>query len=227
MTSEGVATAADSAQETSAVANSSLFTFHSSLKDSSPFTLHSSLPTFLYPAYPDVHKNMECLCEAARLLEQEVGTGRFEVVFTTSPELNKYSRWLHKRWGDVKSLRFCGFLDRKSLEAEYAQADCLVFPSKVETWGLPISEFAVTGKPMLLADLPYAHETASGSSLTAYFDPEKPMTLKNKMFKLLDNNLSDFLPLPASTPAEPLAPDWPSLIRLLLPSCADSTTSPS
>jgi len=171
---------------------------------------------FLYPAYPDVHKNLECLCEAARLLELEVGEGRFEVLLTTDRDANKYTRWIHRRWGSVKSVRFCGFMSRELLFEHYAQADCLVFSSKVETWGLPISEFTETGKPMLLADLPYAHETAAGSNASAFFDPDNPQALKELMHRVVEGDLTAFAPQPRCDCAPPVAPDWPSLIRMLL-----------
>ena len=180
------------------------------------FTLHSSLKSFLYPAFPDVHKNLECLCEAARLLEQEVGTGRFEVVLTTNKDSNKYSKWISKRWGDVQSLRFSGFLDKKELEKEYAKARCLVFPSKVETWGLPISEFASTGKPMLLADLPYAHETAAGSQCVAFFNPEDAAELKDKMLQVLEDDYRDFHPVAEQEYEKPYTDNWQQTIETLI-----------
>ena len=169
--------------------------------------------SFLYPAYPDVHKNFECLCEAARLLEEEVGEGRFEVLLTTSPDFNRYSRWLHRRWGHVKSIRFCGFLPKAELEALYASASCLVFPSQVETWGLPISEFAKTGRPMLLADRPYAHETAGGSARTAFFDPDEPQQLKQLMLLLLLGDHSGLHAIAPSMPQPPIAHSWNEVIN--------------
>ena len=168
---------------------------------------------FLYPAYPDVHKNFECLCEAARLLEEEVGEGRFEVLLTTSPDFNRYSRWLHRRWGHVKSIRFCGFLPKAELEALYASASCLVFPSQVETWGLPISEFAKTGRPMLLADRPYAHETAGGSARTAFFDPDEPQQLKQLMLQLLLGDHSNLHDIKPTMPQPPIAHSWNEVIN--------------
>ncbi len=169
---------------------------------------------FLYPAYPDVHKNFECLREAARLLEQEVGTGRFEVQLTTHPDFNRYSRWLYRKWGDVSSIRFCGFLPKEQLFDLYAHTDCLVFPSHVETWGLPISEFAATERPMILADLPYAHETAAGSSQTAFFDPEQPAQLKCLMLQLLQDDHSRFHPVEQHTPQQPLVHSWQEVVEM-------------
>lgn len=168
---------------------------------------------FIYPAFPDVHKNFECLCEAARLLEQEVGQGCFEVLLTTSPSFNRYSKWLHRRWGNVSSLHFGGFLGREQLLNSYAQADCLVFPSHVETWGLPISEFAATERPMLLADLAYAHESAAGCSEVAFFDPDKPVQLKQLMLALLRGDKSNLAPVKREKLAPPTAANWKELIE--------------
>lgn len=171
---------------------------------------------FIYPAYPDVHKNYECICEAARLLEQEVGRGRFEVLLTTDGNFNRYSRWLYKCWSNVDSLKFVGFLSREQLYAKYSQSDCLVFPSQVETWGLPISEFAATGRPMLLADLPYAHESAAGSAKTAFFNPNEPEQLKELMLRLLcgDNTMLNYI-VPFQY-KKPIVKDWNQLISIIL-----------
>lgn len=171
--------------------------------------------TFLYPAYPDVHKNFECLCEAAKQLEEELGSERFQVLLTTEASMNKYSQWLTKKWGGVKSVRFIGFVDRKRLYELYSQTNVLVFPSKVETWGLPISEFAATGKPMLLADLPYAHETAGGSVRTAFFSPENIKDLRDKMKMAIDGDDSIFKPVEHTCPASPSATSWSELLLTL------------
>lgn len=171
---------------------------------------------FIYPAFPDVHKNFECLCEAARLLEKEVGDRHFEVLLTTTPDMNKYSRWIVRKWGDVKSIRLCGFLSREDLYELYADADCLVFPSKVETWGLPISEFKPTGAPMILADLPYAHETAAGGRQVAFFNPENPTELKDLMLNIVEGDCQCFKALPDITYEQPYTTDWLQTIETLI-----------
>ncbi len=194
--------------------------------DTSLVDLPSALPVrkegtpfrIIYPAFPDVHKNFECLCEAARLLEDEVGEDRFQVLLTTDRDFNKYTRWIDKKWGHVKSIRFCGFMDRQHLYEQYAQADCLVFPSKVETWGLPISEFSVTGRPMLLADLPYAHETAAGSLKTTFFNPEDAMQLKTLIKYTMDGEENHLHAAEETQQEPPCATNWQQLISLILES---------
>lgn len=171
---------------------------------------------FVYAATPDCHKNFETLCRAAELLEQEVGKGRFKVTLTISGQENKYAQWLYAQWGKVDSLDFAGFMTRRQLYETYAQVDCLVFPSRVETWGLPVSEYASFGKPMLLADLPYAHETAAGSKQTAYFPPTDAEALKEKMKRLVAGDTSFLSAVPQKTPQAPMASSWKELFDLLL-----------
>lgn len=176
----------------------------------------SEVYTFFMASIADCHKNFETLCEAARLLQDEVGTGKFKVVLTIGAEDNGYSRWLHEQWGGVLSVEFAGYMDKKRLYSHYSTADCLVFPSRVETWGLPISEFAATGKPMLLADLPYAHETSAGSRQTAFFDACNAVELKNMMKKLLEGDKSFLVPVEVLAPEPPVANTWQELFDILL-----------
>ena len=71
------------------------------------------------------------------------------------------------------------------LQDTYAGTDCLVFPSRIETWGLPISEFLPYNRPMLLSDLPFAHETAAGASAVGFFDPSSSVALADAMERVL------------------------------------------
>ncbi len=170
---------------------------------------------FLYPSTPDCHKNFETLCEASALLEKKLGPGKFMTVLTVSGEENRYSRWLKSRWGGVSSIEFRGFLPKAELYRLYGEATALVFPSRSETWGLPISEFLPTGKPLILADLPYAHETACGASAAAFFSPDNAQELADLMEKTVTGN-AVFSPVAKAVHKEPSAYDWDSLLNILL-----------
>lgn len=172
--------------------------------------------TFFFPSTPDCHKNFEILCEAARRLEQRIGKGRFRVVITVKGDENRYARWLQKQWGSVDSVEFRGLLSREELARAYGEASCLVFPSRAETWGLPISEFLPTGKPMILADLPYAHETAAGAERVAFVPPTDAKALAACMQAVVEGDLSRFGAVPACEAAAPFAPSWDALFDLLL-----------
>lgn len=170
---------------------------------------------FFYPATPDCHKNFELLLKASRLLEQKLGENCFKTVITLNGKENKYSKWLYGQWGNQQSIEFKGFLSKEQLAQTYADSDCLVFPSRVETWGLPISEFAATEKPMLLADLPYAHETAAGYKSALFFDSADPKDLAQKMKSLVEGN-ARLEHVPEVMRKEPFAPDWAKMFDYLL-----------
>lgn len=171
---------------------------------------------FLYAASPNSHKNFECLCEATALLEQE-GIANFKVYITLSGNENAYAKWLYRKWGkNLQSLCWIGFQSRKALFQYYAQSDCLVFPSKIETWGLPITEFAALNKPMFLADLAYAKETAAGSEQVAFFDPDQPIALAVLMKQFIAGDRSMLSPVPAIALEQPVSHSWEELFRTLL-----------
>ena len=174
------------------------------------------IPIFLYPSTPDCHKNFETLCEASRMLEELMGPGRFRTVLTVSGEENRYARWLHGRYGRVASIDFHGFMAKADLQEHYARSAALVFPSRVESWGLPISEYRATGKPMLLADLPYARETASGCRCVAFFPALSAERLSVLMESILERDLSVFEAVDEQHPAPPYAPGWEALFDCLL-----------
>lgn len=143
---------------------------------------------FVFISTPDCHKNFETLCRAAGILEAEVGTGQFKVIISVKGDENRYARYLFKKWGGCSSIDFRGFLTRGQVTELYASADCMVFPSRIESWGLPISEYMSMrpGGKMLLADLPYAHETSSESGV--FFFPSDPLDLARKMKDILTKN---------------------------------------
>ena len=174
------------------------------------------VPMFLYPAIADCHKNFEDLCKAADRLEKKLGSNAFKVVITVDGTENKYAAWLRKRWGHVASIDFHGYMSKEDLYAHYGKAACLVFPSRVETWGLPISEFKPSGKPMILADLPYAHESASGAERVAFFKISDIDGLVRQMRLVISGKISNFVRIIPSTPEAPFAPDWETVFSLLL-----------
>ena len=174
------------------------------------------LPLFLYPSSPDCHKNFETLCQAATLLENKLGKDAFRVVITVGGGENRYATWLKKHWGHVRSIEFHGYMSREELYDYYGRASCLVLPSRVETWGLPISEFKPSGKPMILADLPYAHESAAGADQVSFYPVCDAQGLASRMELIIQGNLSNFAPIVPVSPEPPFAGDWERLFAILL-----------
>lgn len=171
---------------------------------------------FLFAGSPNSHKNFEIICQAAKILITEYNIKDFKVSITVNGTENKYANWLLKNWGDIKNIDFIGFIPKSKLLSLYSEVDCLIFPSKIESWGLPISEFQHYDKPMLLADLPYAHETSEGSLKVAYFNPEEPYQLAKLMVEMIQGNSLSLKRQPINPLAEPKADNWEELFSMLL-----------
>lgn len=178
--------------------------------------METTVPTFFYPSTPDCHKNFETLCEAAERLENQIGKGRFKVVVTISGKENRYAKWIYSKWGRVASIDYVGFLSKSALFGWYKACDCLVFPSRVETWGLPVSEFKNEDKPMILADLPYARETASGALKAAFFDALDSCSLASLMSDVISGQSHSFASVPEVEASDPKAYSWNELFEILL-----------
>lgn len=169
---------------------------------------------FLYPALPRTFKNFEVLCEAAELLQRKRGGG-FEVRLTLSGTESGYAAQLYRRYGQCPALRFIGRQNAEQMRRQYGEAAAVVFPSKLETWGLPISETKLWNKPLLAADLPYAHEAVGAYDKVAFFPPDDAQALAVLMESVLDGHYSP-PHHPAAAVAQPFAADWAALLQLVI-----------
>lgn len=176
--------------------------------------------TFFYASTADAHKDFQTLCRATELLGKKVDPSRFEVILTVSGTENKYAQYLYKEWGQTPSLRFAGLMDKPTLYAHYELADCFVFPSRIETWGLPISEYMQVheGKrPIILPNLAYAHETSLGAKQVAFFESGDAQQLATLMAQAIEGDYKAFAPRPEPQMAEePTAQGWAQLFDVLL-----------
>lgn len=173
-------------------------------------------PTFFYASTADCHKNFETVCRAAEMLERRLGAGRFRVILTVGGTENRYARYLKSNWGHVSSISFEGLMDRPTLFATYAGADCLVFMSRIETWGLPISEYMTFDKPMILADMPYARETAAGSRLSAFTPVDNAESVASLMNDVISGDLARFSSVGAPSGDGSVAATWHEIFNALL-----------
>lgn len=170
---------------------------------------------FFYPAFPRAFKNFEIVCEASRLLEGN-GDYDFEVVLTLDGSENKYSKCLYKKYSNLRTVSFVGLLPREKIFSLYEETDCLLFPSKLETWGLPISEFSALNRPMLISDLPFAHETAMGAKQVCFFNPLNAVELAERMKEVISGNFSHFVHVSEVENNHTAVSSWNDLFNKLL-----------
>lgn len=148
----------------------------------------NGLYTFFYPALARPFKNFEIIAEAIQILGKN-GLTNFKVIVTIEGTENKYSKYIYKKYSRIKQLNFVGMLSFEKVQEHYSAADALLFPSTLETWGLPITEFKKYHKPILLSKLPYAYETLGEYDKGIFFDPLNAAELAEKMKELMSGNI--------------------------------------
>ena len=92
--------------------------------------------------------------------------------------------------------------------------DCLIFPSRMETWGLPISEAKDYGLPILVSDLPFAHETVGNYDKVKFFDCLDARSLA----KIMESMIEGTIKYDSNQTQEEFKPDvsnWDDLLILI------------
>jgi glycosyltransferase involved in cell wall biosynthesis len=122
---------------------------------------------------------------------------------------------LLNKFGHLSYIDFAGLISHEKISEFYQQADCLVFPSKLETWGLPISEAKQINLPILAANLEYAKETTGNYNKVLFFNSDDPDELAN----LLKNVINKTICYGRNTAIDPpdlFCRNWEELLNILI-----------
>lgn len=139
---------------------------------------------FFYPSSAFSYKNHGIILEACKILKKE-GINNYSVVFTLNGNENKLSRKLKKEAEKEElPIKFCGRID-KTLMSYYYKNYTLIFPSFLETLGIPLFEAGIFGTRIIAADCEYARETL-GNIKAEYFDYTSGKELACIMRKVID-----------------------------------------
>ena len=106
-----------------------------------------------------------------------------------------------------------GLLSQADCLAEYRKADALVFPSVLESYGLPLVEAMAMGLPIIASDLPYARVLCGDEGI--YFDPESSASLVEACARL-HRRLSEGWRPDWSSRLESLPKTWAVVVRAFL-----------
>ena len=113
------------------------------------------------------HKNLERLFEAFAMLD-----GAEEHVLLVPGYSTMFEDELKGRAEDLgigSRVRFTGWVDDATLDGLYHAAECFVFPSLAEGFGLPVLEAMLRGVPVACSRIGPLEEVAGDAAL--YFDP--------------------------------------------------------
>ncbi len=172
--------------------------------------------TFIFPSFPRFFKNFEVICEAVKLLENE-GINNFKIYLTINGKENNYSEEIYQKYKNLQCVEFIGLLKRDDLVSYYNKVKGVIFPSKLETWGLPITEAKMIGKPIILANLEYARETLGDYDKVLFFNPDSSKELAEKIKVMISSNSEiEYDGNKSEKIEDPFCQNWKELFEILL-----------
>lgn len=130
---------------------------------------------FFYPTSNHKYKNNDVIVKACNILNED-GINDF-TVYLTLPE------------GTVKhkNIICTGILDKCRMQTEY-QSSCLLYPSSIETVGLPLLEARECSTMIIAADTPFSRECLAGYSNATFFTRCDENQLANEMKNIIIYN---------------------------------------
>ena len=173
---------------------------------------------FFYPAGPSLYKNFEVIIEAVKkLLEQKYAP---KVYLTIKGDENRYTARIKKMLKGLEdNFKLLGSIPREQVFKFY-QTSILLFPSYLETFGLPLLEARLFNTPIIVSDRPFAREILEGYPNVDFFDPFSPDDLADKMKKYLESDFFSYTPLDVDREMEIInkySPEntWGKIVKLL------------
>lgn len=146
---------------------------------------NNSRIVLFYPTRSYGYKNIEFICEIARKLLADYSSLNLELRLTVYPNENAYTRFIKDKYSEL-SISWLGPISKSEVEINYGDCSFFIFPSRLETWGLPLTEFAKYKKPIFAIDLEYVHETLDGYPYLYLFKPSDISKLAELVKNIID-----------------------------------------
>lgn len=150
---------------------------------------------FFYPATGFFYKNHRIIIDALKQTDIDA-----DFYFTAHKSEIGAKDARIKMMGPIPYTKVCDM---------YNDCDALLFPSYIETYGLPLLEAAMTGMPIIAADLPYAREVLDGYEGVIYAKHDDPLAWAEAMQKIKKGKR--YNPIDIST-----RKGWPDLFKSIL-----------
>jgi len=162
--------------------------------------IEAPLPTgdrrwdFVYVADGEPHKNHRTLVEAWKLLADE---GLRPTLALTLPARNSaLSQWVRaqaERHG--LGIEDLGFLPHAEVMSLYGRVGALIFPSRGESFGLPLFEARELGLPILASERDYVRDICQPVQT---FDPDSALSIARAVRRFLGSNSPTVAPVSAA-----------------------------
>ncbi len=149
---------------------------------------------FIYVATGEPHKNHRNLVEAWKLLARD-GLHPSLCLTLDKEKDGRLLSWVELQ-ARAHGLRIenVGLRSREDINQHYSESGALIYPSTLESFGLPLLESAAADLPILASELDYVRDVCLPAQT---FDPESPVSIARAVKRHLGL---------AESPLQPLSP---------------------
>ncbi len=138
---------------------------------------------FFYPARAEIYKNHKVIIEACKILVNK-GINDFKVTLTINDNQSPYQNEIIKS-AEGLPIEFIDAVTYADIWDYYSRT-ILLFPSYLETCGLPMLEAKYANGRILASDMPFSHEALDGYENADFFRYDDAHQLAQKMEKELN-----------------------------------------
>ncbi|HDX9579060.1 TPA: glycosyltransferase [Bacillus pseudomycoides] len=143
-----------------------------------------SLSTFFYPAGHSVYKNHKIIVAACQRLKTLTNID-YEIIFTLDGNEDQHTLDLYRQIKEEQlPIRFEGSKTREEVFELYTKS-ILLFPSYIETFGMPMLEARMHKGIIIAADTPFAKEVLEGYENAKFFKEFNSRELSLLMYQYL------------------------------------------
>jgi len=148
---------------------------------------------FFFPATSYLYKNHELLFDMlVRFQELKPEMYESTELLLTLSEKDIRALGLFEKYSILRDkIILKGYVDIIELTKCYMQSDLILFPSTIETFGLPLVEAASLNKKIICSDLPFAYETLEGYSNVKFISPTNSDKWATTLVEFLDIRSED------------------------------------
>lgn len=172
--------------------SSLIMPFHSTIKDNE----HTEVKEFdfLYVADLMPHKNHENLLHALEILSKK--NIRPKLCLTLKKNNKNFKKLKKVITKSNLSVSYKTFSSEKDKIILYKKSKCLIYPSLLESFGIPLMEASDLGIPVIASDLPFVHDFGCSFDLFDPFDPESISICMENFLNLYSTNSFSSTPKP-------------------------------
>lgn len=136
-----------------------------------------------YPATAFTYKNHMTLLRALKIV-QDSGITNYQLILTIKPDENGYTEKLYQyATANHLNVKFGGPIPREQVFEMYTKS-ILVFPSYVESFGLPLLEARMSGTYIVASDCPFSREILDGYEKAMFFEETNAKELSEYLIRL-------------------------------------------